>query len=410
MAQPGVSPQLAAEIRAIGDPAQHAADPGDQRGDDLADHLHRRRAGRGDGRLDGPGLGGDLGEGRRRLRCRRPSSPERGARHCPFPPLRSPRHRDRRAPPPAPTRPGDPRGRADQALRPHRGARRAQHVGAARARSSGSSGPTAPARPPPSSCCSGWPRRPPARRGCSASRSATPQARRRVGYLPELFRYPAWLSPVEVLRFHCRLIGIPRARARRARSRRCSTTVGLRDRARDRVGTFSKGMQQRLGLAVAMLGAPEIVFLDEPDLGARPGRPPRRARRHPRAARQGHRRLPQLPPAQRGGAGVRPRRRGRPRPGHRVGHARRAPRRRRGGAPARHRRRRPAPPCWRAGARWPPTASGSASPGVDGEAIADIVAALVARGGRVHAVEPQRLSLEDRFLEVLRAADDGAAA
>ncbi|PZR82112.1 MAG: ABC transporter ATP-binding protein, partial [Candidatus Aeolococcus gillhamiae] len=48
--------------------------------------------------------------------------------------------------------------------------------------------------------------------------------------------------------------------------------------------------------------------------------------------------------------------------------------------------------------------------GVDSDGVADIVAALVAHGARVHAVEPQRLSLEDRFLEVLRAADEGAAA
>ncbi|PZR82381.1 MAG: hypothetical protein DLM65_04045, partial [Candidatus Aeolococcus gillhamiae] len=89
------------------------------------------------------------------------------------------------------------------------------------------------------------------------------EARRRVGYLPELFRYPAWLSPVEVLRFHCRLISIPRPQ-REDEIEVVLNTVDLRDRARDRVGTFSKGMQQRLGLAVAMLGAPEIVFLDEP--------------------------------------------------------------------------------------------------------------------------------------------------
>jgi hypothetical protein len=48
--------------------------------------------------------------------------------------------------------------------------------------------------------------------------------------------------------------------------------------------------------------------------------------------------------------------------------------------------------------------------GVGTEAVADIVADLVARGGRVHAVEPQRQSLEDRFLEVLRAADGEAVA
>ncbi|HEX4754967.1 MAG TPA: ABC transporter ATP-binding protein, partial [Candidatus Dormibacteraeota bacterium] len=48
--------------------------------------------------------------------------------------------------------------------------------------------------------------------------------------------------------------------------------------------------------------------------------------------------------------------------------------------------------------------------GVDAGGVADMVAELVARGARVHAVEPQRQSLEDRFLELLRAADEGAAA
>jgi hypothetical protein len=47
--------------------------------------------------------------------------------------------------------------------------------------------------------------------------------------------------------------------------------------------------------------------------------------------------------------------------------------------------------------------------GVDADAVADMVAAIVAHGGRVYAVEPQRLSLEDRFLEVLRAADAGTS-
>ncbi len=233
-------------------------------------------------------------------------------------------------------------------------------------------------------------------------------ARRRVGYLPELFRYPAWLSPIEVLRFHCRLIDIPRQQ-RDADIEAVISTVGLRERARDRVGTFSKGMQQRLGLAVAMLGAPEIVFLDEPTsaldpVGRHDVREVIRTLRDrgaavflnshllseveqvcDRVAVVDHGRViasGTLDELLGGGVAVRLRVSG-------VD-----------GLPAML-------------ARWGEvTTEGDwvSVAGVDGEAIADIVAALVARGARIHAVEPQRLSLEDRFLEVLRAADDGAAA
>jgi ABC-2 type transport system ATP-binding protein len=87
--------------------------------------------------------------------------------------------------------------------------------------------------------------------------------RRRIGYLPELFRYQDWLSAREVLGLHASLAGLPvatRARAIQA----ALDAVGLPLRADDRVGTFSKGMQQRLGLGVALLGEPELVFLDEP--------------------------------------------------------------------------------------------------------------------------------------------------
>lgn len=88
-----------------------------------------------------------------------------------------------------------------------------------------------------------------------------PAARARVGYLPELFRYQPWLSAAEVLTLHVRLsgIGVP-ARAQRE----CLALVGLAERAGDRVGGFSKGMQQRLGLAVALVAGPELVVLDEP--------------------------------------------------------------------------------------------------------------------------------------------------
>jgi ABC-2 type transport system ATP-binding protein len=87
--------------------------------------------------------------------------------------------------------------------------------------------------------------------------------RRRVGYLPELFRYQPWLRAREVLDLHADLIGLPH-RDRRASIDAALELVGLADRAGDLVGGFSKGMQQRLGLAVALIGRPELVFLDEP--------------------------------------------------------------------------------------------------------------------------------------------------
>jgi ABC-2 type transport system ATP-binding protein len=89
------------------------------------------------------------------------------------------------------------------------------------------------------------------------------EVRRRIGYLPELFRYQEWMSAREVLILHCTLMGMATA-GRSSAIGEALEIVGLTDRGRDRVGTFSKGMQQRLGLAVALLGTPELVFLDEP--------------------------------------------------------------------------------------------------------------------------------------------------
>lgn len=89
------------------------------------------------------------------------------------------------------------------------------------------------------------------------------ETRRRIGYLPELFRYQEWMSAREVLGLHCELMRMPRPE-REPQIDQALELVGLQDRARDRVRTFSKGMQQRLGLGVALLGTPDLVFLDEP--------------------------------------------------------------------------------------------------------------------------------------------------
>jgi ABC-2 type transport system ATP-binding protein len=95
------------------------------------------------------------------------------------------------------------------------------------------------------------------------ARAGDRRTRGRIGYLPELFRYQDWLSAREVLTFHCRLARIPTT-DRQSEIDRALDLVGLADRGGDRVGTYSKGMQQRLGLGVALLGHPELVFLDEP--------------------------------------------------------------------------------------------------------------------------------------------------
>ena len=89
------------------------------------------------------------------------------------------------------------------------------------------------------------------------------ETRRKIGYLPELFRFQAWLSAREVLLLHCRLLRLPRQRWTGSVDGALAT-VGLSERGQDKVGAFSKGMQQRLGLGVALLGDPELVVLDEP--------------------------------------------------------------------------------------------------------------------------------------------------
>jgi ABC-2 type transport system ATP-binding protein len=89
------------------------------------------------------------------------------------------------------------------------------------------------------------------------------EARRRLGFLPEQFRFHEWLRAEEFLDFHASLYGIPR-RARAARIADALAMVGLEARAGDQLRTFSKGMLQRIGIAQALIADPELVILDEP--------------------------------------------------------------------------------------------------------------------------------------------------
>ena len=91
--------------------------------------------------------------------------------------------------------------------------------------------------------------------------AGTLPAQRALGYLAELFRFPEWQSADEVLGLHQRLAGSDGGAGERGE---LLELVGLAE-ARDRpVGQMSKGMQQRLGIAQAMIGSPRLLLLDEP--------------------------------------------------------------------------------------------------------------------------------------------------
>ncbi|MGD6808939.1 MAG: ATP-binding cassette domain-containing protein [Candidatus Bathyarchaeia archaeon] len=94
-------------------------------------------------------------------------------------------------------------------------------------------------------------------------------ARLRIGYMPELPKFPKHLKGAELLDVYGRMYGMS-SQQRAEQIPKLIELVGLKGRENDHIGKYSKGMQQRIGIAQSLLNYPELVILDEPSIGLDP--------------------------------------------------------------------------------------------------------------------------------------------